>query len=106
MTRTRLSHCLPVVRCVVRCVAFAIALAVTQIAGAQVNLSFSNADISEVAKAIGTATDTTIIVDPRVKGQLNLTSDNPVSKERALKTLEAALRMQGFALVRDHGILK
>ncbi len=86
--------------------AFATALTVTQIAGAQVNLSFSNADISEVAKAIGTATDTTIIVDPRVKGQLNLTSDNSVSKERALKTLEAALRMQGFALVRDHGILK
>src|SRR5262245_30248695 len=72
----------------------------------QVNLSFSNVDISQVAKAIGAATDTTIIVDPRVKGQLNLVSDNPVSKELALKTLESALRMQGFALVRDNGILK
>jgi len=87
-------------------VAFAVALAVAQVAGAQVNLGFSNADIGQVAKAIGVATDTTIIVDPRVKGQLNLVSDTPVSKERALKTLEAALRMQGFALVRDHGILK
>ncbi|HEY4349940.1 MAG TPA: type II secretion system secretin GspD [Paraburkholderia sp.] len=72
----------------------------------QVNLSFSNVDISQVAKAIGAATDTTIIVDPRVKGQLNLVSDNPVSKELALKTLESALRMQGFSLVRDGGILK
>jgi general secretion pathway protein D len=72
----------------------------------QVNLSFSNVDISQVAKAIGAATDTTIIVDPRVKGQLNLVSDNPVSKELALRTLESALRMQGFALVRDNGILK
>ncbi|CAB3772455.1 Type 3 secretion system secretin [Paraburkholderia humisilvae] len=72
----------------------------------QVSLSFSNVDISQVAKAIGAATDTTIIVDPRVKGQLNLVSDNPVSKELALKTLESALRMQGFSLVRDNGILK
>ncbi|WP_459711122.1 type II secretion system secretin GspD [Paraburkholderia sp. 2C] len=72
----------------------------------QVNLSFSNVDISQVAKAIGAATDTTIIVDPRVKGQLNLVSDNPVSKDLALKTLESALRMQGFSLVRDGGILK
>jgi general secretion pathway protein D len=84
----------------------ALSLAIAQLAHAQVNLSFSNVDISQVAKAIGAATDTTIIVDPRVKGQLNLVSDNPVSKERALKTLEAALRMQGFALVQDNGILK
>jgi len=77
-----------------------------QLAYAQVNLSFSNVDISQVAKAIGAATDTTIIVDPRVKGQLNLVSENAVSKERALKTLQAALRMQGFALVNDNGILK
>ncbi|WP_114814334.1 type II secretion system secretin GspD [Paraburkholderia kururiensis] len=81
-------------------------LVAARFAFAQVSLNFSNADVAQVARAIGAATDTTIIVDPRVKGQLNLVSDNPVSKERALKTLEAALRMQGFALVRDHGILK
>ncbi|CAB3643622.1 Putative secretin GspD [Paraburkholderia sediminicola] len=90
-------------------IAFALALvipALTQPAHAQVTLNFANVDIGQVAKAIGSATDTTIIVDPRVKGQLNLVSDNPVSKERALKTMEAALRMQGFALLTDNGILK
>ncbi|WP_258002315.1 type II secretion system secretin GspD [Burkholderia sp. WAC0059] len=81
-------------------------LAWAHVVQAQVNLNFSNTDISQVARAIGTATNTTIIVDPRVKGQLNLVTDNPVSRELALKTLEAALRMQGFALVRDNGILK
>jgi general secretion pathway protein D len=87
-------------------VLFALGAVTAQFAYAQVNLSFSNVDISQVARAIGSATDTTIIVDPRVKGQLNIVSDNPVSKERALKTLEAALRMQGFALLQDNGILK
>ncbi|MFC0576305.1 type II secretion system secretin GspD [Paraburkholderia solisilvae] len=90
------------------CAMLVLSLLSTPLAQAQrqVNLSFANVDISQVAKAIGAATDTTIIVDPRVKGQLNLVSDNPVSKELALKTLESALRMQGFALVRDNGILK
>src|SRR5471032_176026 len=81
-------------------------LVTTQIAHAQVTLNFVNADIDQVAKAIGAATGKTIIVDPRVKGQLNLVSENPVPEDQALKTLQSALRMQGFALVQDHGVLK
>ncbi|GAB2916103.1 type II secretion system secretin GspD [Paraburkholderia jirisanensis] len=77
-----------------------------QLAHGQVALNFSNASINDVAKAIGAATGTTIIVDPRVKGQLSLVADGTVSRDHAIKTLEAALRMQGFTLVRDHGILK
>jgi general secretion pathway protein D len=77
-----------------------------QLAHAQVTLNFVNADIDQVARAIGAATGKTIIVDPRVKGQLNLVSENPVPEDQALKTLQSALRMQGFALVQDHGVLK
>src|SRR5690349_689781 len=77
-----------------------------QIAHAQVTLNFVNADIDQVARAIGAATGKTIIVDPRVKGQLNLVSENPVPEDQALKTLQSALRMQGFSLVQDHGVLK
>lgn len=81
-------------------------LITSQIAQAQVTLNFVNADIDQVAKAIGAATGKTIIVDPRVKGQLNLVSENPVPEDQALKTLQSALRMQGFSLVQDHGVLK
>ena len=77
-----------------------------QLAHADVTLNFVNADIDQVAKAIGAATGKTIIVDPRVKGQLNLVSENPVPEEQAVKTLQAALRMQGYSLVQDHGVLK
>lgn len=79
---------------------------VAQAAHAQVTLNFVNADIDQVAKAIGAATGKTIIVDPRVKGQLNLVAERPVPEDQALKTLQSALRMQGFALVQDHGVLK
>nr|WP_083294726.1 type II secretion system secretin GspD [Burkholderia plantarii] len=102
MTRTRSRT----VRLSVRRATLATGLAVASLAHAQVLLNFDNVDVGQVAKAIGAATDTTIIVDPRVKGQVNLVSDNPVSKARALKSLEASLRMQGYAMVRDHGVLK
>ncbi len=83
-----------------------LALITAQTAQAQVTLNLVNADIDQVAKAIGAATGKTIIVDPRVKGQLNLVSENAVPEDQALKTLQSALRMQGFALVQDHGVLK
>jgi general secretion pathway protein D len=82
------------------------ALVAAPLARADVTLNFANADIDQIARAIGAATNQTIVVDPRVKGQLSLQSDRPVSNDQALKTLQAALRMQGFALLEDHGILK
>ena len=87
--------------------AFVVAgIVVAQAAHAQVTLNFVNADIDQVARAIGAATGKTIIVDPRVKGQLNLVAERPVPEDQALKTLQSALRMQGFSLVQDHGVLK
>lgn len=76
------------------------------VAHAQVTLNFVNADIDQVAKAIGAATNQTIIVDPRVKGQINLVSEQAVPEDQAIKILTSALRMQGFAMVTDHGVLK
>ncbi|WP_167063153.1 secretin N-terminal domain-containing protein [Burkholderia sp. Ax-1719] len=76
------------------------------IAAASVVMNFAHADISAVAHAIGEATGKTIIVDPRVKGQIDLVSAEPVPEDEALKTLQSALRMRGFSLLQDHGILK
>ncbi|MDE1184839.1 secretin N-terminal domain-containing protein [Paraburkholderia sp.] len=73
---------------------------------ASVTMNFASADITEVARAIGVATGKTIIVDPRVKGIIDLTSEKPVSEEVAIKTLQSALRMQGFSLLQDHGVYK
>lgn len=82
------------------------ALTSPRFAYADVTLNFASADIDQIARAIGAATGKTIIVDPRVKGQLSLQSERPVSDDQALKTLQAALRMQGFSLLQDHGVLK
>lgn len=69
-------------------------------------LSFVNADIESVVKAIGHYTGTTFVIDPRVKGQLTLVSEKPLNKEQAFKLLTSNLRMQGFAVVTSDGFSK
>lgn len=69
-------------------------------------LNFVGADIESVVKAIGHYTGTTFIIDPRVKGQINLVSEKPLTKEQAFKLLASSLRLQGYAIVSADGYTK
>lgn len=69
-------------------------------------LNFVGADIESVVKAIGHYTGTTFIIDPRVKGQINLVSEKTLSKEQAFKLLASSLRLQGYAVVTADGYSK
>ena len=62
-------------------------------------LSFVNADIESVIKAVGHYTGMTFIIDPRVKGTLTLVSEKSLTKSQAFGLLTSALRLQGFAVV-------
>jgi len=62
-------------------------------------LSFVNADIESVIKAVGHYTGMTFIVDPRVKGTLTLQSEKSLTKTQAFGLLTSALRLQGYAVV-------
>ncbi|MFZ6802041.1 type II secretion system secretin GspD [Undibacterium sp. Di24W] len=70
------------------------------------SLNFVNADIESVIKAVGHYTGTTFVIDPRVKGQLTLVAEKPLTKEQAFKLLTSNLRMQGFAVVTSDGFSK
>ena len=74
------------------------------VAQERVMLNFVNADLDAVVRAIGHYTGRTFVVDPRVKGSLNLVSEKPLSRAQALSALTAALRLQGFAIVEVGGI--
>lgn len=69
-------------------------------------LNFVNADIESVIKAVGHFTGTTFVIDPRVKGQLTLVAEKPLTKDQAFKLLTSNLRMQGFAVVTSDGFSK
>jgi len=62
-------------------------------------LSFVNADIESVIKAIGHYTGMTFIIDPRVKGTITLVSERSLTKTQAFALLTSTLRLQGYAVV-------
>ena len=71
-----------------------------------VTLNFVNAEIAEVARTMGVMTGRNIVVDPRVKGTMNLSSDKALSVGAAYNQFLTALRLQGFAVVESAGINK
>ena len=73
---------------------------------AKVSLNFVNADIEEVIKAVSHITGRNFVVDPRVKGTINIISATPVAAPLAYDILLSTLRMQGFAAVEAGGITK
>ncbi|MDD2729915.1 type II secretion system secretin GspD [Malikia sp.] len=75
-------------------------------AGEPVTLNFANAEVEAVARTMATLTGRNLVVDPRVKGTLNLSTDRPVSPAAAFEQFTAALRLQGFALVESQGLYK
>jgi general secretion pathway protein D len=74
--------------------------------GEPVTLNFSNADIEAVARTMASITGVNVVVDPRVKGTLNLVTEKPVSQTVAMNQFLAALRLQGYTMVESAGLYK
>lgn len=69
-------------------------------------LNFVDADIESVIAAVGDYTNTTFIIDPRVKGTLTLVSEKPLSKTQAFQLLGSVLRLRGYTIVSGNGYSK
>ncbi len=74
--------------------------------GSQVTLNFVNADIEAVSRAMGAMLDRQFIVDPRVKGNITVYSETPLTVREAYLNYLAALRGLGFTVVENAGLLK
>lgn len=73
---------------------------------APVTLNFVNAEIELVTRAIGTMLGRELLVDPRVRGQITITSDKAVPPQVAWRNYLSALRGSGFTVVENNGLLK
>ncbi|MEB0055324.1 type II secretion system secretin GspD [Variovorax sp. LG9.2] len=74
--------------------------------GEPITLNFNNAEIESVARTLAVVTGRDVVVDPRVKGTINLQTDRPISPAAAFNQFAAALRLQGFAIVQADGLYK
>jgi general secretion pathway protein D len=82
------------------------ALTQAQRATEPITLNFVNADIDAVARTMAAITGRNIVVDPRVKGTITLSTDRPVPPATAFNQFVATLRLSGFAVVDAGGLLK
>ncbi len=73
---------------------------------APITLNFVNAEIEAVARTLAGLTKRSLVVDPRVKGTITLSTDKPVSAQVAWNQFLAVLRLQGFAVIETQGLYK
>jgi general secretion pathway protein D len=66
-------------------------------------LNFVDADMEAVIKALGKVTGKNFVLDPRVKGKLNILSERPVPRATFYDIVLAALRLQGYTAVEKQG---
>ena len=74
--------------------------------GDTVSLNFVNADIGAVIQAISRISGRNFVVDPRVKGTLNIVTARPVQRSLSYSILLSALRLQGYAAIEGQGVTK
>lgn len=77
-----------------------------QAASAKVTVNFVNADIDAVSRAMAAIVKRQILVDPRVRGQMTLYSEQPLTEREAFLNYLSALRGLGFTVVDVGGLLK
>ncbi|WP_027553003.1 type II secretion system secretin GspD [Bradyrhizobium sp. Cp5.3] len=68
----------------------------------RIELNFDNSPIASVAKIVlGDILGVGYVIDPRVQGNISLSSGRPIPKTDVVFALENTLRLAGVALVRD-----
>ena len=70
-----------------------------------VTLNFVNAEIDGVAKAVSDITGKNFLIDPRVKGVVNIISAKPISRSLVYDVFLSALRLQGYTAVESRGVV-
>ncbi len=69
-------------------------------------LNFVNAEIDAVVKAVSDITGRNFILDPKVKGTINIISARAVPRSLVYPTLLSALRLQGWAAIESGNMTK
>ena len=86
--------------------AIALCAPILPAAAEPVTLNFVNAEIDAVAKAISQMTGRNFLLDPRVKGTINIVSSGPIPREEVYAVFLSALRLHGLAAVEARGVTK
>ncbi|MEE4277061.1 MAG: type II secretion system secretin GspD [Halieaceae bacterium] len=85
----------------------AVSLALAPIAGAQeFTVNLKETDIQELIKFVAEATNSTIVVDPNVKGKVKVVSSRPVTSSELYDLFLSILDVHGYTAVRSGGVIR
>ncbi|MFK7977617.1 MAG: type II secretion system secretin GspD [Halioglobus sp.] len=69
-------------------------------------VNLKDTDIQELIKFVAQATETTIVVDPAVKGKVKVVSSKPVSRDELWELFLSILEVHGYTAVRSGGVVR
>lgn len=69
-------------------------------------VNLKETDIQELIKFVAEATETTIVVDPAVKGKVKVVSAKPVSRSELYDLFLSILEVHGYTAVRSGGVVR
>ncbi len=72
----------------------------------KISLNFDNADIYEVINALSDSLGINYIIDPAIKGRVNIHTSTEIDKDRLLPILETIFEMNNIALVESGDFYK
>ena len=82
------------------------ALPTMQAAAQDFTVNLKETDIQELIKFVAEVTETTIVVDPAVKGKVKVISSKPVSKDELYDLFLSILDVHGYTAVRSGGVVR
>ena len=80
--------------------------AVQRLGKDRLTLNFANAELEAVVRTVAEMVDKTAVVDPRIKGTLNVQSDKPITRQQAYQLLLTQLRLAGYSAVDTGRVLR
>lgn len=72
----------------------------------RVTLNFVNSDLEATLKAVTIITGKSFVIDPKLKGSVNIVSNQPVDRQLVLPIVQSALRQQGITLLDTGTVIK
>ena len=69
-------------------------------------VNLKDTDIQELIKFVAEVTDTTIVVDPAVKGKVKVVSTKPVSASELYELFLSILEVHGYTAVRSGNFVR
>ncbi len=69
-------------------------------------VNFKDTEITELVRFVATATGKTVIIDPKVKGKVQVVSSEPVNEEELYSLFLSILEVHGFAAVESGDVVR